>query len=143
VPERRARSIGEYRVGDRAIVRRRFTVEDVRAFATLSGDENELHLDAEYAVATRFGRPIVHGALTLSLISRLIGMDLPGRGAVYLSQTAQFRRPIYPGDEVEAAVEVTQIDAERRRLTLSTTVTGSGGEIAMSGEALVMVDVGS
>jgi 3-hydroxybutyryl-CoA dehydratase len=127
-------------VGRRATCRRAFTDEDVRRFAELSGDFNELHLDEAAARASRFGGRIVHGLLTASLITRLIGMELPGRGTVYLSQSLRFTAPVRIGDEVEAVVEVTGVDVARRRLTLSTTVTGPDGKAVLVGEALVLVD---
>jgi 3-hydroxybutyryl-CoA dehydratase len=127
-------------VGTRATCRRVFTDEDVRRFAELSGDYNELHVDEAAARASRFGGRVVHGMLTASLITRLIGMELPGRGAIYLSQTLRFTAPVRIGDELDAVVEVTAVDAARRRLTLGTTVTGPEGKPVLTGEALVMLD---
>ena len=135
------RSIEQYRVGERATARRRFGDEEVRRFADLSGDFNELHLDDAAAARSRFGRRLVHGMLTASLFTRLLGMELPGRGAIYLSQTLRFSAPVYIGDEVEAVVEVSAVDVARKRLTLSTTCRNERGVVVISGEALVMVDV--
>ena len=135
------RSIDQYRVGERATARRRFGDEEVRRFAELSGDFNELHLDDAAAARSRFGRRLVHGMLTASLFTRLLGMELPGRGAIYLSQTLRFSAPVYVGDEVEAVVEVSGVDVARKRLTLSTTCRNEQGVVVVSGEALVMVDV--
>ncbi|HZQ99758.1 MAG TPA: MaoC family dehydratase [Chloroflexota bacterium] len=137
---RRARSIDEFAVGDRVSVRRVFDDAAVRAFAELSGDFNELHVDDEYARRSRFGRRVVHGMLSASLFTRLIGMELPGRGTIYLSQQLRFTAPVYVGDEVEAVVEVTAIDRDRRRMTLATTVTRADGQTAVTGEALVLVE---
>jgi acyl dehydratase len=135
------RSIEQYRVGDRATARRRFTDEDVRRFAELSGDFNELHVDDAAAARSRFGRRLVHGILTASLFTRLLGMELPGRGTIYMSQTLRFTAPVYIGDEVEATVEVVAVDLPRRRLTLSTTCQNERGQPVVVGEAIVMVDV--
>jgi enoyl-CoA hydratase len=135
------RSIEQYRVGEQASARRRFGDEEVRRFAELTGDFNELHLDDAAAARSRFGRRLVHGMLTASLFTRLLGMELPGRGAIYLSQTLRFSAPVYVGDEVEAVVEVSAVDVARKRLTLSTTVRNERGVVVVSGEALVMVDV--
>jgi 3-hydroxybutyryl-CoA dehydratase len=135
------RSIDQYRVGERATARRRFTDEDVRRFAELSGDFNELHLDDAAAAASRFGRRLVHGMLTASLFTRLLGMELPGRGVIYMSQSLRFTAPVYIGDEVEAVVEVVALDLARKRLTLSTTCRNERGQEVLVGEALVMVDV--
>lgn len=132
--------IERFQVGQRASCRRAFSDEDVRAFAELSGDFNELHVDEAAARASRFGGRVVHGMLTASLISRLLGMELPGRGAIYLSQSLRFTGPVRIGDEVEAIVEITAIDAAKRRLTLSTVVNGPGGKPVLTGEALVLLD---
>ena len=134
------RPIEQYRVGDRVTARRRFTDEDVRRFAELSGDFNELHVDDAAAARSRFGRRLVHGMLTASLFTRLLGMELPGRGTIYMSQTLRFTAPVYIGDEVEAVVEVVAVDIPRRRLTLSTTCQNERGQQVVVGEAIVMVD---
>jgi 3-hydroxybutyryl-CoA dehydratase len=112
----------------------------VRAFAELSGDFNPLHLDEEVAGASRFGGRIVHGMLTASLISQLLGMELPGTGAIYLGQSLRFTAPVRIGDEVEAVVEVTAVDLERRRMTLSTVVNAPDGKPVLTGEALMLLD---
>ena len=135
------RTIDQYRVGDRATARRRFGDEEVRRFAELSGDFNELHVDDAAAARSRFGRRVVHGMLTASLFTRLLGMELPGRGVIYMSQSLRFTAPVYVGDEVEAAVEVVAVDLARKRLTLSTTCRDERGQPVIVGEALVMVDV--
>jgi 3-hydroxybutyryl-CoA dehydratase len=132
--------IERFPVGHRATCRRAFTDEDVRRFAELSGDFNELHVDEAAARASRFGGRVVHGMLTASLITRLIGMELPGRGTIYLSQSLRFTAPVRIGDELQAVVEVTAVDTARRRLTLSTTVSGPEGKPVLIGEALVLLD---
>ena len=132
--------IERFPVGTRASCRRAFSDEDVRRFAELSGDFNELHVDEAAARASRFGGRVVHGMLTASLITRLIGMELPGRGAIYLSQTLRFTAPVRIGDEVEAIVEVTGVEEAKRRLTLGTVVTGPDGTPVLTGEALVLLD---
>lgn len=136
------RPIAAYAVGDRATARRSFSDEDVRRFADLSGDFNELHVDEAAAARSRFGRRLVHGWLTASLITRLLGMELPGRGAIYMSQSVRFTAPVFIGDEIEATVEVAAVDLARRRLTLTTTCRKvADGAVVVSGEALVMVEV--
>jgi acyl dehydratase len=135
-----ARTIDDFRVGDRASARRVFTDEDVWAFARLSGDFNELHVDDAHARRSRFGRRVVHGMFTASLFTRLIGMELPGRGTIYMSQSLRFTAPVFVGDEVEAVVEVTAIEPERRRMRLATTAARADGTVVVIGEALVMVE---
>ena len=79
--------------------------------------------------------------LTASLFTRLIGMELPGRGTIYMQQTLRFTAPVFIDEEVEAVVEVASIDRDRRRMTLSTTIqkTGDGTQV-LTGEALVLVE---
>ena len=132
-----------YRIGDRAELTRCLAADDVAAFAALTGDDNPLHLDADFARGTPFGRPIVHGLLTLSLIGTLLGTRLPGPGAVYVEQQVRFRRPVYVGDRVTAAVEVTAVDPERRRLTLRTECRNPDGEIVLEGTAVLVVPGGA
>jgi acyl dehydratase len=140
VSERRARTIDDFHVGDRVSATRAFSDADVRAFAALSGDFNELHVDEAYAAASRFGRRVVHGWLTASLFTRLIGMEMPGRGTIYMSQQLRFTAPVFIDEVVEAVVEVAAIDRDRRRLTLATTCRKPDGTVAIVGEALVLVE---
>jgi 3-hydroxybutyryl-CoA dehydratase len=108
-------------------------------FATCQGSQ-PLHLDAAWAAKTRFGGRIAHGALTAGLVSRVLGMELPGTGAVYLSQTCKFLGPVRPGDTIEARAEVVHLDAARRRVRLRTTCTNQRGEPILEGEALMLID---
>ena len=84
--------------GAKATRTQTITDEMVRSFATLTGDTNPVHLDEIYAATTRFGKRIAHGMLAASLISAALANDLPGPGTVYLSQSLQFKAPVYPGD---------------------------------------------
>lgn len=127
-------------VGWSASIERTFSEADVAAFATLTGDDNPLHLDPDYAARTRFGTPIVHGLLAAGLFGTLIGTRVPGPGAIYLSQSIRFLRPVRPGQPVTARVEVTHVRDDRPIVTLATTVTDAGGELVLSGEAVVLVE---
>jgi 3-hydroxybutyryl-CoA dehydratase len=122
------------RSADRAHV---VSAADIDAFAAVTGDENPVHLDEAYAAQTRFGGRIAHGMLAAGFISAVLGMQLPGPGAIYMSQTLRFRRPVRIGDEVVARAEVSEIDAARGRVTLKTTCTVAG-EVVVDGEALVI-----
>lgn len=126
-------------IGASASRTKTFSDEDVRAFARISTDTNPVHLDDSYAVTTRFGRRIVHGMLTAGLISAVLGNDLPGPGTIYLSQSLQFKAPVYVGDTVTATVEVTAIREGRGIVTLATTCTRQDGTVVISGEAVVLV----
>jgi 3-hydroxybutyryl-CoA dehydratase len=108
----------ELHLGQRETLLRTIMDRDVHGFAGLTGDENPIHLSEDYASRSRFGQRIAHGMFTASLISAVIGMRLPGPGAVYLSQTLSFRAPVRIGDVVAASVEVAELVAERRRVRL-------------------------
>ena len=105
-------------LGMRATIRKAVENEDVIGFAELSGDHNPIHLSEHFARKTRFGGRIVHGLYTASLISGVIGMRLPGPGAVYISQTLNFRGPVKIGDVVDVSVEVVELVEKNRRVRL-------------------------
>lgn len=123
-------------IGDRASRTLTFTPEAVAQFAALVGDHNPLHFDADYAATTIFGRPIVHGMFVGSLISAIIGEEIPGVGAIYLGQTLRFEAPVYVGDTVTATAEVTSVRAGKRVVTLRTECVRSDGVRVISGEAV-------
>lgn len=125
-------------VGEQAEVDASFSAVDVRAFAELTGDANPVHLDDEEARRLGFSGKIVHGMLTASLISRLLGMHLPGPGTIYLSQALKFLRPIYPGEPLRAEVAVIETRPDKRIVTLSTRV-WARGELALDGSAVILL----
>ena len=136
--EIRQANLDDIAVGQKAFVERTFDADAVRAFAELSGDVNPVHLDADYAATTRFGRPIVHGLLTASLISTVVGTRLPGQGSIYVSQTLRFRAPVFVGDTVRAEAEVTEVHRDRRRVVLATRCL-VGEKVVITGEAVMWV----
>ncbi len=111
---------------------------DVVGFAEVTGDRNPIHLSEHFAATTPFGTRIAHGLYTASLISAVLGTRLPGPGAIYVSQTLNFRAPVKIGDTVEVAVVVTELIPEKFRARLSCTC-AVGGETVLDGEALVKV----
>src|SRR6202167_520658 len=102
-------------IGMQAPIHKRVESEYVIGFAELSGDHNPIHLSEHFARKTRFGGRIVHGLYTASLISGVIGMRLPGPGAVYISQTLNFRGPVKIGDLVDVSVKVAELTEKNRR----------------------------
>jgi 3-hydroxybutyryl-CoA dehydratase len=114
------------------------TEATIAAFAEVSGDHNPVHLDAEFAATTPFKERIAHGMLSAAYISAVLGNDLPGPGAIYLSQTLNFRRPVKIGDVVTARVTVAAIDSEKARVTF-TTLCEVAGKAVVQGEAVIMV----
>lgn len=126
-------------VGQSDSVRRTIAAADVEAFARLSGDYNALHVDEEFAARTEFAQRVVHGFLHASLLSRLVGMHLPGRGALYLAQTIEFSAPVFIGDTVEAKATIASIDRETRIVTLATEIVNQRGETVLRGTARTKV----
>lgn len=116
------------------------TEKMVRDFAAVSGDNNPLHTDAEYAAATPFSACIVHGMLGGALFSRLVGTKLPGKKCVYLSQTLFFRKPIFIGVTVKVVGTITQQIESLRALKIKTEIRAvDTGEVLLDGEALVKI----
>ncbi len=124
-------------VGARATHVRTFTDADIVRFAEVSGDRNPVHLDDAYAARSPFGQRVAHGFLTGSLISAVIGMELPGPGSIYLGQTLKFLAPVYIGDTVTVSVEVIGVREEKRLVTLRTDGTNQDGKLVLTGEAIV------
>lgn len=110
---------------------------DIELFAEVSTDHNPVHLDEDYAQGTIFSGRVAHGMLTASLISAVIGEQLPGHGSVYLGQSLKFLAPVRPGDRVEATVRVLEIDHAKRRVTLDCDCR-VGDRKVLAGEATVL-----
>ena len=130
------------KIGDRAVVAKRFTAEDVRLFAEVSTDMNPLHLDETFAGNTQFGKPIVHGMLVASLFSAIIGTKLPGKGTIYLGQELSFKQPVFIGDIITASAEVIDIRTDKPICTLRTVCHNSKGEIVIDGKAVAKYATG-
>lgn len=125
-------------VGVRASRTKTITDEDVRLFAQVSTDNNSVHLDEEYAKTTRFGKRIAHGMLTASIISAILGCDLPGLGTIYLSQSLQFKAPVFIGETITGSIECTAFREDKRIATFKTTVHNQDGVLVLEGEAVVI-----
>jgi 3-hydroxybutyryl-CoA dehydratase len=110
---------------------------DIEMFGRVSGDRNPVHFDEEYARDTIFGGRIAHGMLTASLISAVIGEQLPGHGTIYLKQSLAFLAPVRIGDLVEARVSVAAIDYAKRRVTLDCVCLVDDKPV-LKGEAMVL-----
>jgi 3-hydroxybutyryl-CoA dehydratase len=128
----------ELQVGMSAIYSRTITDTDVRNFAGVSGDTNPMHLNEEYARTTAFKGCIVHGFLTASLLSTVIGTKLPGLGCLYVSQTLHFKAPVHIGETVYARATVTELLPPKKRVVLRTECSVQGN-IVLEGEALVQL----
>jgi len=127
----------ELRIGDRASFTKKISSEDVFNFARVSGDNNLVHVDEDYAKKSIFGERIAHGYHVGSFISAVIGKYLPGNGSIYLSQSMQFKAPVMVNDEITAMVEVIDFPKDKRVL-LKTVCTNQHGTVVISGEAMVI-----
>lgn len=125
--------------GDTASRSTTITDEMIRTFAALTGDTNPVHLDDAYAASTRFRRRIAHGMIAAGLVSAALANDLPGPGTVYLSQTLQFKAPVYPGDTIMTTVEVKAVRPDKPIVTLSTICRNQADVVVLEGEAVVLV----
>lgn len=113
------------------------TQDDVDRFAELTGDFNPVHVDEEFASRTAFGKKVVHGMLTSSFISTMIGMLIPGPGALWTSQTLEFLNPSYIGDEIIVKAEVIKKSVATRMLVLKVEITNQNGISVVTGESTV------
>ena len=114
------------------------TGEKIDTFAELTGDFNPIHVDEAYAKTTMFGGRIAHGALSASLISAVLGNDLPGPGAVFVELNLRFRRPAMIGDEVTAVATVSEINPKTGRVRMKCHCEVNGKQICR-GDAGVVV----
>lgn len=111
-------TIEEIEMGMTRSLEKRVTDRDIELFAEVSEDRNPVHLDDAYAQDTIFGGRIAHGMFTASLISAVIGGQLPGHGSVYMEQSLRFLAPVRPLDLVHAEVEVVGVEHAKRRVRL-------------------------
>lgn len=131
------RLFDEIAVGDKAAVAHVLTAEDVALFAAMSGDVNPAHMDVEYAQSTMFEGIIGHGMWGAALISAVLGTELPGPGAIYLSQTLKFKSPVRIGDRVTAEVRVRE-KRDGRRIVFDCECRNQSGDVVIAGEAVVL-----
>ncbi len=124
-------------VGDGFTSSRVITAADVQQFADVTGDDNPLHVDPEYAATTPFGKPVVHGVFLLGLASKVLGRDFPGHGAVAVSLSAKFLRPVPVGEEVTIEVKVSE-KIERFKHVKIRLYGYVNGKMAIGGEAVVI-----
>lgn len=115
-----------------------FHAEDVAQFAGLSQDDNPIHLDEAYAKGTVFKERVVHGVLLLSMFSKIFGTIYPGQGGIYMSQSAEFLRPAYIGDELTAKATLISFEDKKRQGVFSCQAFNSKGKLLLRGEAKIL-----
>jgi len=129
-----------FEIGEKASLTKVISAADIIAYAEITGDTNPVHLNDDIARKTRFKGRIAHGMLSAGLISAVLGTKLPGPGGIYLSQTLKFIKPVRPGDEISAEVEVTGWRPDKSILTLNTRCFDREGEDVLLGEAVLLVE---
>ena len=130
--------IEEIEIGMSVSYSQTITDADIKAFAGISGDRNPLHLDEEYAQNSRYKKRIAHGLMTASYFSALFATKIPGEGCVYVSQSLNFRRPIYIGDTVTAIVEVINVDLVNKKVFFRT-ICKVKNKVVTDGEAELFI----
>jgi acyl dehydratase len=128
-----AARIDDFEIGQHATFTKTFTEDDVRRFIEITGDVNPLHVDEEFAASTPFGRRVLHGMLTASIFSTMVGMLLPGTGAIYRSQTLTFLLPVHVGETVTAHFVVRAIDRAKHRLDIEAWIENEAGQRVIEG----------
>ena len=127
------------KVGDSYEIEFSFTQDQVNDFCKISGDFNPLHWDEAFAATTSFKKPIIHGALIASVFSRVMGMEFPGSGSVYLKQVSEFKRPLYVGQTYQAKFEVESVNESKHTVEIKTQVFEmERGKVMVDGMATVM-----
>lgn len=132
-------SYEDIKKGDRESLSLLVNAETVEKYADLIGDTNPVHLDDEYAAGSFFRKRVAHGMIAAGLISAVLGTRLPGPGAIYLSQTLDFKRPVYLGETLTAKVEAVELFDKHKKVTFRTWVENSSGQIVLEGLAQVLV----
>ena len=125
------------KVGQTASLTKAFSAADVEMFANLSLDKNRIHLDEQYAQDSIFHQRIVHGFLSGSLISAVIGTVLPGEGAIYLHQDMDFRKPVFIDERITAVVTVEAVNEEKHICRLHTQCVNANGDVKIDGKAII------
>jgi 3-hydroxybutyryl-CoA dehydratase len=134
----RTKYFEDLEVGQEASMSRIVGEADIVAYAALSGDYNPVHLDSEYAAKTIFKERIAHGILSAGYISAIFGMKLPGPGAIYVSQTLNFKGPVKIDDRVESLVRLVELIPDKKRARFEC-MCSVGGKPVLTGEAVLMV----
>ncbi|MEN6349991.1 MAG: MaoC family dehydratase [Syntrophomonas sp.] len=132
-----AAMIEEINIGDSASFSKTVTEYDIYSMAGITGDFNPAHINTMYASNTPFAKRIAHGVLAVSLISGVLSTKLPGPGMMIISQVCDFKRPVFVGDTITAAVEVVKKDEEQNRVWLDTSCTNQNGELVLEGKAVM------
>ncbi len=131
-------TLEQLKVGTEVCFERQILESDLDNFARISGDYNPLHTDRQFARNAGFRDRVVHGALLVALVSRFVGMELPGLHSLLLSMKLNFVAPTFPGEIIKMFGRVESIHLEQRVIVLRLMIS-SGGELRARGSAMVKV----
>lgn len=126
----------DLKIGQKASLTKTITQDDLDHFISITGDVNPLHVDDAFARQTFFGQRIAHGMLSAALFSTLVGMHIPGTGAIYKSQTLEFLRPVHIGDTLCAWFEVVNIDREKEEIVMKSWIENQAGDHVIEGQTV-------
>lgn len=129
----------EINIGDKATLEHKITQADIEKFVDLTGDDNKLHIDKDYAARTQFKKPVVHGMLGASFISTIIGTQLPGDGALWFSQTLEFLLPVRVGDQITVNAEVVKKNDRENVVELNVEIVNQNRQVVTRGQSKVKV----
>lgn len=129
----------EISIGDKKKFTEKIDESKLQEFAKLSGDLNPLHMDEAYARTTKFKKRVCHGMLLASFFSKLVGMHLPGKNALYFSQDLNFQSPCYLGDQITVEGEVLDKSDSTRIITIKTSIYNQDGSCLVDGTAKVIM----
>ncbi|MEN8187994.1 MAG: MaoC family dehydratase [Thermodesulfobacteriota bacterium] len=126
----------DLKIGQKASLTKIITKEDLNHFIAITGDENPLHVDESFAKRTFFGQRIAHGMLSASLFSTLVGMYIPGIGAIYKSQTLEFLLPVFIGDTLCAWFEIVGVDLDNEEIEIRSWIENQDGQNVIKGKTV-------
>lgn len=129
---------GAVEVGQKVSIERTVEEKDILLFAAASGDNNPVHLNAEYAATTSFKKPIAHGMLSGAFISATMACNLPGPGSIYLTQSLEFLRPVYAGDTLRVEIEIVE-KLPKNQIRLTTRIFNQRNKRIVTGEATALL----
>ena len=130
--------MSKIKLGDTYTEKVRYTQANVDTFAQISGDNNPIHINPEYASKSIFGRCIVHGFFAGAEFSKVFGTQWPGEGTIYLYQEMKFMSPVFVEQDYDAVFEVVELDEIKHRGTIKCTLQDADGKVAIAGTAKLL-----
>lgn len=135
------KTFDEIKIGDSASLKRLLTIEDIELFAVMSGDVNPAHVDAQFAKDDMFHKIVAHGMWAASLISTVLGTELPGPGTIYLGQTLNFENPVSIGDVVTVTLTAIKKENEKHIIEFNCKCINQKNNVVVDGIAKVMAPI--